>query len=340
MLMNTSMKSFTNNRKKSVIILISLILLLPIVIAVCVSIGATSISLGKIFTLFSLDTSSAEYRIIMHVRIPRALGAIVSGSALAAAGAIIQSVLNNPLASPNIIGVNTGAGLFVLIFSALFGQSSAFLPLAAFLGAVITSLIIIVMSFGGSTSKLTLVLTGIAISSIMTAGMNTIMIINPDAYIGASTFLIGGLAGLTLNQIALPSVYIAVGLLLSCSFCKDMNILALGDNTASSLGMRVNFKRVILVIIAALLAGAAVSFAGLIGFVGLIVPHAVRFIIGSDNHFVLPISAIGGGMFVLVCDTVARAAFSPYELPVGIIMALVGGPFFIYLIVRDRLKKI
>jgi len=340
MLMNTSMKSFTSNRKRSSIILITLVLLLPIIVAVSISIGATNISLGKIFTLFSLDTSSAEYRIIMHVRIPRTLGAIVSGSALATAGAIIQSVLNNPLASPNIIGVNTGAGLFVLIFSAFFGQNSAFLPLAAFSGAVITSLIIIVMSFGGNTSKLTLVLTGIAISSIMTAGMNTIMIINPDAYIGASTFLIGGLAGLTLNQIALPSVYIALGLMLSFCFSKDMNILTLGDDTASSLGMRVNFKRVVLIIIAALLSGAAVSFAGLIGFVGLIVPHAVRFIIGSDNRFVLPISAIGGGIFVLICDTVARTAFSPYELPVGIIMALVGGPFFIYLIVRDRLKKI
>lgn len=338
--MNTFMISSTNNRKKSVIILVSLILLLPIVVAVCVSIGAMDISLGKIFSVFTLDNSSPEYRVIMHVRIPRALGAIVSGSALAASGAIIQSVLNNPLASPNIIGVNTGAGLFVLIFSAIFGQSSSFLPLAAFLGAVITSFIIIAVSFGGNTSKLTLVLTGIAISSIMTAGMNTIMIINPDAYIGASTFLIGGLSGLTLNQIALPTIYIVIGLVLSFSFSKDMNILALGDDTASSLGMRVNFKRVILITIAALLAGAAVSFAGLIGFVGLIVPHAVRFIIGSDNRFVLPISAVGGGIFVLICDTVARTAFSPYELPVGIIMALVGGPFFIYLIIRNRFKKI
>lgn len=337
--MSTFTTLFTNKSSKSLIILILLIVLLPIISAICISAGVYNVTLGDVFKLFSLDPSSGDYRIIMHVRLPRVLGAILAGGALATSGAIIQSVLNNPLASPNIIGVNTGAGLFVLLFSAFFGTQLAIMPIVAFIGAVLTSAVIIIISVGGRTSKLTVVLTGIAISSIMTAGMNTIMIVDPDAYIGAGTFLVGGLSGLTINRIVFPMIYILIALLISFCYGKDMNVLALGESTAKSLGMSVNRKRIILIILAAVLAGSAVSFAGLIGFVGLIVPHAVRYIIGSDNRFVLPVSAVSGSIFVLICDTVSRTLFNPYELPVGIIMAFIGGPFFVFLIVKSRKRN-
>jgi iron complex transport system permease protein len=162
------------------------------------------------------------------------------------------------------------------------------------------------------------------------------MILYPDAYIGASTFLVGGLSGLTIQGLRFPAIYILVGLILAMLMRRDMNIIALGTDTAKALGMSVNRTRFLLIFTAAILAGAAVSFAGLIGFVGLVVPHAIRFLIGNDNRYLVPASAFGGAAFVILCDLVSRMAFAPYVLPVGILLSFIGGPFFIYLIIRNR----
>jgi iron complex transport system permease protein len=274
--------------------------------------------------------------IIMNIRLPRVLGALLAGAALAVAGAIIQAVLNNPLASPNIIGVNAGAGLAVLLCSAFLPALTFLLPLAAFAGALATAFIILSIAVGGGVSRLTLVLAGIAITTIFTAGMNTVLIVDPDAYVGASTFLVGGLAGLTLGDLLWAAPYIGIGLAIALVTGRSLNIISLGDVTAKSLGMNVRLRRLVLITVAALLAGAAVSFAGLLGFIGLIIPHMVRFSTGSDNRVVVPASALLGASFVIVCDLLARVLFAPYELPVGILMAFVGGPFFIYLIIKYR----
>ena len=248
----------------------------------------------------------------------------------------LQAVLQNPLASPNIIGVNSGAGLMVLLCSAFFPAMDALLPFAAFLGALATAMLIFALAMGPGVSRITLVLTGIAMSSILGAGMNCIMILYPDAYIGASTFLVGGLSGLTMNSLKFPAMYSLIGLILAMLMRRDMNIISLGTDTAKSLGMSVNRTRFLLIFTAAILAGAAVSFAGLIGFVGLVVPHAIRFLIGNDNRYLVPASAFGGASFVILCDLVSRMAFAPYVLPVGILLSFIGGPFFIYLIIRNR----
>jgi iron complex transport system permease protein len=264
------------------------------------------------------------------------MGALLSGCALAVSGAIIQSVLNNPLAGPNLIGINAGAGFFVLLSLVFLPGAYFLLQFFAFLGALVTTIIIMLIAIGGNVSRLTIILAGFAISSIFTAGMNTIMILYPDVYIGAGLFLVGGLAALTLSSISYPSIYISVGLICALLFSRDLNIISMGGDTAKSLGMNVKAMRFLLMGIAAVLAGAAVSFAGLMGFVGLVVPHAVRFLIGNDNRFVIPASAFLGATFVIICDLVARMAFRPYELPVGIIMSFIGGPFFIYLIIKHR----
>jgi iron complex transport system permease protein len=268
--------------------------------------------------------------------LPGVLGALLAGSALSVSGAILQSVLQNPLASPNIIGVNSGAGLMVLLCSAFFPAMDALLPFAAFLGALATAMLIFALAMGPGVSRITLVLTGIAMSSILGAGMNCIMILYPDAYIGASTFLVGGLSGLTIQGLRFPAIYILIGLILAMLMRRDMNIIALGTDTAKALGMSVNRTRFLLIFTAAILAGAAVSFAGLIGFVGLVVPHAIRFLIGNDNRYLVPASAFGGAAFVILCDLVSRMAFAPYVLPVGILLSFIGGPFFIYVIIRNR----
>lgn len=302
-----------------------------------ISLGSTRISPADFLqAVLSGSTTDSTYRIVMYSRLPGVLGALLAGSALSVSGAILQSVLQNPLASPNIIGVNSGAGLMVLLCSAFFPAMDALLPFAAFLGALATAMLIFALAMGPGVSRITLVLTGIAMSSILGAGMNCIMILYPDAYIGASTFLVGGLSGLTIQGLRFPAIYILIGLILAMLMRRDMNIIALGTDTAKALGMSVNRTRFLLIFTAAILAGAAVSFAGLIGFVGLVVPHAIRFLIGNDNRYLVPASAFGGAAFVILCDLVSRMAFAPYVLPVGILLSFIGGPFFIYLIIRNR----
>ena len=300
-------------------------------------VGSSSVSAADLFAWATgAPVSDAAKSILVNVRLPRVLAALAAGAALACAGAIIQAVLDNPLASPNVIGVNAGAGLAVLIAASLFPTLAWLPPLAAFAGALITAFAVFGISCGTNTSRLAVVLAGIALTSVFSAGMNVILIVNPDAYVGSSTFLVGGLAGVLTGDLLWPGAYIVFGLIAAFVCSGKLNILALGDESAHGLGMNVGRTRLALLALAAVLAGAAVSFAGLLGFAGLIVPHLVRFFVGHDNRVVLPLSAAAGAAFVAACDLAARVLFAPYEVPVGILMAFLGGPFFIYLILRNR----
>lgn len=304
-------------------------------------VGSSSVSLGDLIAwMTGGDVSAATKSILVNVRLPRVLAALVAGAALATSGAVIQAVLDNPLASPNIIGVNSGAGLFVLIAASVFPSVLWLPPLAAFAGALVTALIIFGISLGAGVSRLTVVLAGIAITTVFGAGMNTILIINPDAYVGSSSFLVGGLSGVLMDDLWWPTLYCVIGLVAVMLAAGKLNIMALGDDTAHALGMNVGACRMAMLGLAAVLAGAAVSFAGLLGFVGLIIPHLVRFFVGHDNRWVLPVSAVTGAAFVVVCDLCSRVLFAPYEVPVGILMAFLGGPFFIYLILKNRRESL
>ncbi|MBR0597276.1 FecCD family ABC transporter permease [Sinanaerobacter chloroacetimidivorans] len=327
-----------NKRAWLLLIFSALGMVVSMILGICL--GANKMNLTTMISAFIAGTDSDPlYRILVYVRLPRVLGAMLAGSSLAVAGVIIQSVLNNPLASPNIIGINTGAGVFVLLTSAFLPAYPFLLPLSAFTGALLAAFLVLAIAMNSGLSPLTLVLTGFAVSSIFGAGINTILILYPDAYIGASNFLVGGLSTLTLGSLACPAVYIVAGLILAVFCMRGLNILSLGADVAKSLGMHVTFCRFLFLSVASLLAGAAVSFAGLIGFVGLIVPHSVKFLIGNDNRFVIPASTFLGGMFVILCDLMARIIFVPYELPVGIMMSFIGGPFFLYLIMKNRRRS-
>ena len=299
--------------------------------------GSSSVGIGDLWALLTgAEISGPAENILLNVRIPRVLAALLSGAALATAGAIIQSALDNPLASPNVIGINSGAGLAVLVAACLAPHLLWLAPVAAFLGAMVTALIIFGIASIAHSSRLTVVLAGIALTTVFGAGMNTILIINPDAYIGSSAFLVGGLSDTLMKDLVWPSCFILGGLVLALLTSNRLNIMALGDERAHGLGMNVSVNRLLLLGLAALLSGAAVSFAGLLGFVGLIIPHMIRFFSGHDNRLVVPLSALFGSSFVILCDLLARTMFAPYEIPVGILMSLLGGPFFIYLILRHR----
>jgi iron complex transport system permease protein len=299
--------------------------------------GSVSITPQQLLEVVSgKDRDSSIYRILRFVRLPRTMAAMLAGSALAVSGAMVQAVLDNALASPNIIGINAGAGFAAMLCMVLFPAQMWILPPAAFLGAFLTALVVSATAIRLNTSKITIILTGVAISSILTAGINTIREFYPDVLVGSSSFMMGGLAYVTDDHIRFAGVYILVGLGLAVLFRCEMNVLALGEDSAHSLGMNVGGTRFFLLTVAAMLSGAAVSFAGLLGFVGLIVPHGVRFLVGEDNRSVIAACIVAGAAFVTFCDLLARLLFAPFELPVGVVMSFLGGPFFIKLLLTKR----
>ena len=322
-------------RRFRAMFLLSLATLAAVMFA-SLSLGSSTIGATDVAAFVAGNASDMANNVLANVRVPRVLGGVLAGAALAEAGALIQATLNNPLASPNIIGVNAGSGLFVLLFACVAPHALGISAAAAFLGALASALLVFFVSAYAGASRLTIVLAGMALTAIFTAGMNTVLIFNPDAYVNSSGFLVGSLSGVMVSELAIPGIMICAGLILAMGQGTRLNILSLGDEGAHALGLNVNCTRLALLSLAALLAGAAVCFSGLIGFVGLIVPHVVRYVVGHDNRRVLALSPIAGAILVCACDTIARTLFAPFEIPVGICMALVGGPFFIYLILRSR----
>lgn len=300
-------------------------------------IGSVKLSPAQVLNaLLGRDTASAAARIVLYTRLPRTCAAVLAGAALAVSGAVIQTVLNNPLASPGIIGVNSGAGLAVAIVCAAAPLAQKWTPLVAFAGALLGVGLVLGLTFRTSASKMTVVLAGVAISNLFSAGIDAVVTLKPDALTGVSDFRIGGFSGVTMAQLAPAAVMILVSLVLVLSMSQQMDILALGSDTARSLGLNAGAVRALLLVLAAALSGAAVSFAGLLGFVGLIVPHAMRRLVGEDSLPLTAASALGGAFFVLLCDLPARTLFAPYELPVGILLSFAGAPFFLWLLFRKR----
>lgn len=318
-----------------------LAILLLFLMGLSISLGSSQIPLSKVYSvLFRGEEMTKEFQIINYVRIPRTLAAILAGCALSLSGLILQTVLNNVLAGPSIIGVNSGAGLFTTLIMALFPYYITLMPIGAFLGALIASLLVYFIAQKTGASRVTIVLSGVAVSRVIGAITDTILTLWPDTAINRTSFLIGGLSGVTMDLIKLPGILIFISFIGAFILSYDMNLLSLGDETAKSLGLNVAIYRFIFILLSSLLAGSAVSFAGLLGFVGLIVPHGARFLIGYDNRLLVPVSALLGSLFTLFCDILARTLFAPYEVPLGIIMSFLGGPFFIYLLFRRKRRLI
>ncbi len=318
-------------------ILLALALCLAGAILLSLRFGSQDYSLGALWeAVCQRDPADAVWRILRYVRLPRTLGCIAAGGALAVAGVLMQGVLNNAMASPNVIGVNAGAAFFAMLAAAFLPGAAGTVQAASFLGALCTALFIYMLASRSGMSRTTLILCGVVVSSILTAGVNAISLFFPDSVIGASAFMLGGFSGVTLSSVSSAAVYIVPGLLLALFLSVDLNVLALGEESAAGLGLNVGRTRLLAVIASALLAGAAVSIAGLLNFVGLLVPHMLRPFMGNDNRWLIPSCALGGAAFVLLCDVFARILFAPFEVPVGIVMSLVGGPFFLWLLLHQR----
>ena len=277
--------------KKSILVFVFILLVIFSILGLVY--GSVNIPLKDLLNVLSFrDTSSKMAVIIWSVRLPRVLGGILAGAGLGIAGVILQSVMNNALASPNTIGVNSGAGFFVML-SMIIAPNNLFLkPMMAFIGAFVTSLVILTLAYIAEKSRITIVLAGITISSFLSAGMSVIKVLDSDVNVNATNFLVGSLAGVTMDALFLPAIGISIAIIITIILSKALNILALGDGVAYSVGLRVNLFRMIFVIIASFLAGLVVSFAGLIGFVGLIVPHIARSIFGNDAKILVPSSML------------------------------------------------
>lgn len=337
--MNTSQSLYGRKLSKFNYILGFVLLLCALLTLALIScaIGSTGANIkNAINSLLCSEYSSTDFKIIFYIRMPRTLAAIFSGCALAVAGVIIQAVLSNPMAAPNVIGVNSGAGLTATLLLAFFPNKITLLPLASFIGALLACLFIFALSSKTNANKLTITLVGIAVGSVLNAGINAIKVLIPDSVYDADMFMIGGFSGMTYNKFLWASLVIILSLIIVFVLARDIDILCMGENTAISLGQNVKLLRLVLLIFASALAGAAVSFSGLLGFVGLLIPHIVRKFIGNRHRILIPFSACSGGILVVSCDMFSRTVFAPYEIPVGIVLSVIGGVFFIALVLFSK----
>lgn len=319
---------------KKYVVLIVLAAVLAVVMMLSVGYGVMEMSwIDIIGTLFS-GGDSIEFQIIYNLRLPRTLLGALVGAALAVAGVILQAVMRNPLASPGIIGVSSGAGLAAVVALMIFPALSGWLIPVAFGGAFITAIAVYLLAWKRGVEPVRLLLAGVAVSSLLGAMSTAIMLFNSEKVAGILDFAIGSLSTRSWPQLELVAPYIIAGLAVAVIIAPKLNILGLGDEIAVGLGMNVERMRLCFIALAALLAGAAVSVVGLLGFVGLIAPHIVRMIIGGDSKFLIPGAAIFGAVLVVASDTAGRVVIAPEELPLGIIMALLGPPFFLWLLRR------
>lgn len=312
-------------------------LFLLFAVAAGLLLGSTTLSLAEMCRAFTDGfDASAGTRIFAYVRLPRTAATLLCGAALAVSGAVIQAVFANRLASPSIIGVNAGAGLAVTLCTALGIYGGWRLSAFAFLGAFGAVALVSLGARKWGASRGTVILIGVALNSLLGAVSDTIVTFCPDVGVMRSDFKIGEFTAVTYPKLLPAAVLIFLTVVVLLTMTNELEVLTLGEDTAKGLGMNTSLLRTLFLLLAALLAGCAVSLAGLLSFVGLIVPHAVRRLAGSKASALLGLCALYGAAFVCLCDTIARTAFAPYEIPVGIIMAFLGAPFFVFILIKGK----
>ena len=320
-----------SDRARFVRIVVILFVALMAMTFVSLSLGSTRVDPSRVFQEGSVDAV-----IVFDIRLPRTLAAIMAGAAFSVAGLLIQTASSNALASPNIIGVNSGAGFAVLVFLSFFPQLYRLLPLAAFVGALVAVSLVFLISSATRrmTSSSSLILSGIAVNALFNALISTLASLDPDVMGTYSAFSVGGFASVGMDQLAPAAIIMAGCLVAVLPLAHVMDIVRLSDEIASSLGYRPQRIRIILMALACLMAASAVSFAGLLGFVGLVVPHVASFLCPGGSRRTLTLSLLAGPVLVLVADFLGRMVIRPSELPAGVFMAMVGVPFFIFLLTR------
>lgn len=312
-----------------------LVVLLAAAGIVAAGIGSKWIPPGEIIRGLA-DSDSMVRIIVINLRLPRILMALLIGAALSLSGALLQAVMGNPLADPGIIGVSAGAAAAATSVMLLAPTLLASVPLFAFGGALFACVFIYIMAWRRGIDPVRIVLSGVAVNTVLGAYTSFLQLLNADNLSNVLGFLNGSLSGRSWDQVETVAVYAAVGISAAFLCTKSANILQLGDDVARSLGVNVNALRIILSAVGAFLAAATVAVAGMIGFVGLVVPHITRMLVGPNYRDLMPVAALMGGFILLCADTLGRVLVTGMEIPVGVIMAITGGPFFLYMLRRRQ----
>ena len=343
---------YLNRLSRWKIIVFLLVVALILVVLVTISVGSMQISINNVYTILlknvpiigdfiKTDTNLIETEIVLQIRLPRVIAAAIVGVALTAAGVVLQGLLRNPMADPYVLGISAGASLGASLAIG-FGLGATVLgflyavPLMAFIGALGTIFVVYNVAKRGGASMLTLLLIGIAASSFLSAIVSLIKLVSADALHGIIYWIMGSLQVAGWNHVIIASPLIFGGLLVIFYFARDMNMISLGETQAQHLGVDSEKLKTRMLICVSLITAAAVSISGIIGFIGLIIPHTTRILVGPDHRILIPTSSLLGAIVLILCDTMARMLLSPAEIPVGIITSILGVPFFVYLLLSRK----
>ena len=307
-------------------------LVLVILVVLFSTIGSVNLSLGEIISSLIHQDNSMVMTIVYKMRLPRNILAVLIGANLAVSGVLLQSVMKNPLADPGITGVSSGASVAAIIILLLMPQLSGALPLFAFVGGAIACALVFIMAWKNGLRPERIVLAGVAINTILGGFISLLSTLFSDRIQSAILWLNGSLATKTWSHVDMLFLYSLIGLGLSLFLIRSANVLQLGDESAKNLGFNVSRTRLVISAVAVFLAAISTAVVGIISFIGLIVPHIARLLMGSDHKYTIPFSMVLGAIFLLIADTLARTIGGSIEIPVGVITSIVGGPFFLYLL--------
>ncbi|MCG4580727.1 FecCD family ABC transporter permease [Clostridium cochlearium] len=292
--------------------------------------------------LLNVDNISETHKlIIINIRLPRIILSALIGAGLSVVGCVFQAIFKNPMADPYVLGISSGSALGASI-SIVMGFSSMALGIAgttlfAFIGAIFTTVLVyFIAKTGTKLPTNTLLLAGVSVSFLFSSINSLIMIFNRDRVEQIVFWTMGSLASATWKQVISLFLFVIIGFILIIIYSRDLNLMLMGDETACSLGIEVNFVKKFLLIVSSIIIASCVSVSGVIGFVGLIVPHITRMIVGPNHKVLIPFSTLGGAIFMIICDTLSRILAPPAEIPVGAITALFGAPYFIYLLIKNK----
>ena len=332
--MNSKTLKLENN-KKLIYILISIVALVTIVLY-SMKTGSIEISFNELIIGLASNDNSGNLGVIKDIRLPRVISAVLIGASLGVAGTLLQAVMKNPLADPGITGISSGASLVAIIIMVFFPGLNEFKPLVSFIGGSVAGMMVYLIAYDKGFSPIRIVLAGVAINALLTSMASIVTMFNGGIQNSIDMWLSGSLATVTKSDVNILVICTILGIGLSLMTGKTCNLLALGDKTSKSLGVDTTKQTVIISAIAIFLASTSTGVGGVISFVGLIVPHIARFMIGSNHNYLIPFSATLGGILLVLADTLGRSIFKPYEVPVGIVMSIIGAPFFIYLLKRRK----
>ena len=332
----SKIKTPTLSSYKKICMILTTVFVLCFTILISLRIGSIDVSFKELIDGMFLNKQSNNFLIIRDLRMPRVLSAVLIGGNLAVAGALLQTTMKNPLADPGIIGISSGASLGAIAVMVIFTDLIKYKIIIAFIGGIIAACLVYLIGEDKGFSPVRIILAGVCVNSILNALSSMVTVFNSAGVSSIQTWLLGSLVNVTWNDFKILALYTIVGIALCLLVIKSCDLMGLGDKTAQSLGLNVNRVRDMITFVAVFLTSISTGVGGVISFVGLVIPHICRFLIGSSHKFLIPFSYFMGGFLLLVADTVSRNIFRPYEIPVGLTMCLVGGPFFIYILRRSK----